>query len=57
MFKDIDQVLTVEEIEIFNQMKSAVEAVAHVGVDFGYGEYFLEDHTIQKSREILEKIN
>ena len=32
-----------------------IEAVAHVGVDFGYGEYKLEQKFIKQARELLEE--
>jgi len=31
-----------------------VKAVAHIGIDFGYGKYELEDKHIQKARQIYE---
>lgn len=31
-----------------------IKAVAHIGVDFGYGEYELEPKWINKARELYE---
>tara|TARA_R110000868_G_scaffold361575_2_gene623556 strand:+ start:2222 stop:2641 length:420 start_codon:yes stop_codon:yes gene_type:complete len=33
-----------------------IEAVAHVGVDFGYGKYELESDKIDKARAIFEEL-
>jgi hypothetical protein len=30
-----------------------VKAVAHIGVDFGYGEYVIEDKHIEAARKIM----
>ena len=32
-----------------------VKAVAHIGIDFGYGEYELPQEYIDSAREIYEK--
>jgi hypothetical protein len=37
-------------------MLEVIKAVAHVGVDFGFGVYQLEDYRIKQSREILEAL-
>ena len=34
--------------------ESLLKAVAHVGVDFGYGSYELSKEEIQQARDILE---
>ena len=31
-----------------------IKAVAHIGVDFGFGEYVLEDKHIEAARRIIE---
>lgn len=36
------------------QLREIVAAVAHIGVDFGFGEYELEPEYIEKSRKRLE---
>lgn len=33
-----------------------IEAVAHIGVDFGFGEYELEEKHIKKARSICETL-
>ena len=38
-------------------MLSIIKAVAHIGVDFGYGEYELEQEHIAMARAILEENN
>jgi len=35
-------------------MLEIVKAVAHIGVDFGYGRYELEAHHIDNARAILK---
>jgi predicted adenine nucleotide alpha hydrolase (AANH) superfamily ATPase len=35
--------------------KEIIKAVAHIGIDFGYGKYELEDKWIDKARELLEQ--
>jgi hypothetical protein len=37
------------------QLEEIVEAVAHIGIDFGYGAFELEPEHIQKARRLLEK--
>jgi hypothetical protein len=37
-------------------MLEVIKAVAHVGVDFEFGVYQLEDYRIKQSREILEAL-
>jgi hypothetical protein len=39
-----------EEVE---RLREVVQAVAHVGVDFGYGKYELEDRTIHLARQLV----
>jgi hypothetical protein len=38
------------------ETREICDAVAHVGVDFGYGVYVLEDSVIHRSRLILEAL-
>lgn len=35
------------------QLENLVEAMAHIGVDFGYGEFELEPDHIEKARKLL----
>lgn len=43
----------IEELEVLErEVMGLVGAVAHIGVDFGFGEYELEDKYIKKAREI-----
>ena len=37
------------------RMVSIIKAVAHVGVDFGYGEYEIEKEYIDMARAIIEQ--
>jgi len=37
------------------ELEKIVLAVAHVGVDFGYGKYALDIETIEKARELTGK--
>ena len=37
-------------------MLEVIKAVAHVGVDFGYGKYELESDKIDKARAIFEAL-
>ena len=51
---------TIGKMEVHHKKQSAeleeiVKAVAHIGVDFGYGEFELDDSHIKKARELLEK--
>ena len=36
------------------ELEELVKAVAHIGVDFGYGEFKLNDKHIEKAREIMK---
>ena len=40
--------------EELKETREICDAVAHVGVDFGYGVYVLEDSVIHRARLILE---
>jgi hypothetical protein len=37
------------------ELERIVECVAHIGVDFGYGQYSIDQKTIEKSRELTTK--
>lgn len=39
------------------EMLVIVKAVAHIGVDFGFGEFELSEEHIKKARELYESIN
>ena len=36
------------------ELKAIVKAVAHIGIDFGYGKFELDGSHIKKARELLE---
>ena len=40
--------------KIMRDMFELVEAVAHIGIDFGFGEFELTTDHIDKARHILE---
>ena len=42
--------------EELKETREICDAVAHVGVDFGYGVYVLEDSVIHRARLILEAL-
>jgi len=45
----------IEELVARNaQLEDLVRAVAHIGVDFGHGEFDLNDSHIRKARELIE---
>lgn len=52
----IDKVILVLQIykNDKERMLDVIKAVAHIGVDFGYGKYELEPEHIAKAREIYE---
>ena len=37
------------------QLEDLVRAVAHIGVDFGHGEFDLDDSHIRKARKLIEQ--
>lgn len=52
-----------EVIDVIQQLEAkvaaleeVVNAVAHIGVDFGYGKYELEDIKIDKARKLMEGV-
>ena len=46
----------IEELVARNaQLEDLVRAIAHIGVDFGHGEFDLDDSHIRKARELIEK--
>jgi hypothetical protein len=61
IFEVINEMITAQDkiAELEKELKETREicdAVAHVGVDFGYGVYVLEDSVIHRSRLILEAL-
>lgn len=44
----------VPEVAVLDGFREIVEAVAHIGVDFGYGNFVLSQEHIEKARAILE---
>ena len=46
----------IEELLARNaQLEALVRAVAHIGVDFGHGEFDLDDSHIRKARELTKQ--
>ncbi|RKZ71949.1 MAG: hypothetical protein DRQ48_01815 [Gammaproteobacteria bacterium] len=46
----------VERLEAeVTELKEIVKAVAYIGVDFGYGEFELDNKHIEKARYLMEK--
>jgi len=44
----------IEELVARNaQLEDLVRAIAHIGVDFGHGEFDLDDSHIRKARELF----
>jgi len=39
-----------------DKLRVIVKAVAHIGIDFGYGTYELEEKYITQARELVEQI-
>lgn len=37
--------------------RELLEAVAHIGIDFGYGKYELDQEHIDNARELLQSLN
>jgi len=44
-----------ERDERIAELEEIVKAVAHIGVDFGYGKYELEAGKIDDARTLMEK--
>lgn len=42
--------------QLLEKSKSVVNNVAHVGVDFGYGEYSLSKEDIQRARDLSKEL-
>lgn len=40
--------------EYITELTEIVKAVAHIGVDFGYGKFELDDEHIAKARKLIE---
>lgn len=38
------------------ELEEVVNAVAHIGVDFGFGRYELEDSKIDDARKLMEDL-
>ena len=53
---DLNQERIAELEEELKETREICDAVAHVGVDFGYGVYVLEDSVIHRARLILEAL-
>lgn len=47
--------MVVEICSYIEELQDITKAVAHVGVDFGYGEFKLEKEHIDKARELYER--
>ena len=47
--------MTEQEQKDKERMLSIIKAVAHIGVDFGYGNYELEQEYIDMARAICEQ--
>jgi hypothetical protein len=43
--------------EQLKEMCMLVEAIAHIGVDFGYGKFALEETHIKRARALIDEIN
>ena len=43
--------------EKLNRAMEVVKAVAHIGIDWGYGEYQLSKSDIDKARSLYEEMN
>ncbi len=41
--------------DVARELLEITKAVAHIGVDFGYGEFQLNDSHIEKAREAIKK--
>ena len=55
--KEALEVENVSGYVLNSRMLSIIKAVAHIGVDFGYGEYELEQEHIAMARAILKESN
>jgi len=44
----------IDLVEQNKMLSEIVEAVAHVGIDFGFGKFELDESHINKARSILE---
>lgn len=55
--KTIEMVKRIELTEKrCGELLGIVEAVAHIGVDFGYGPFALSDEHVEKARAVIKKI-
>ena len=48
-----DNGCSVETIEQAKALEALAEAVANIGVDSGFGEFYLDDTHIEKARKLL----
>lgn len=55
--RDAEATLFWQAANALEDCKKLVEAVAHIGVDFGYGKFELDDEHVSKARELLETLN
>ena len=53
-YSQFDIILLLEHIA---ELEEIVKAVAHIGVDFGYGSYELESGIIDDARTLMEQDN
>ena len=54
--KGLWEVIDMQQTKIA-ELKEIVKAVAHIGVDFGYGKYELEAGKIDDARTLMEQDN
>ncbi|QDP52386.1 MAG: hypothetical protein Unbinned96contig1001_3 [Prokaryotic dsDNA virus sp.] len=55
-FRDLSDLRRIVELESQNaELLEVVNAVAHIGVDFGFGPYELQPEDIEKARTLLAK--
>jgi hypothetical protein len=47
--------LIVELAQYISELEEIVKAVAHIGIDWGYGEFQLEKDHIDKARALYER--
>jgi hypothetical protein len=54
IYKQADRIAELDKT--LKEAREICDAVAHVGVDFGYGIYTLEDSIIHRARLLLEAL-
>lgn len=52
---EISAPMVIELGQYISELEEIVKAVAHIGVDFGYGEFQLEKDHIDKARSLYER--